>query len=210
MIVLYTQFNKKLDDRNWTEFLSILPDDIQTRISKYRKWQDRQATLFGKLLLRKGLIKYAYPIDCLNEIKVDSNRRPYMNKKIDFNISHSGNYVVCVIARKARVGIDIEKIKTIDISYYKESFHPRYWQEIHDDKGTYKTFYKHWTKIESIVKADGRGLTIQIKKIFTKNNRIILDGKKWFTKELNINDNYSCHVTANIENLPISLSEVVF
>ena len=37
------------------EYLALMPPAIRASIMRYKRWQDRQATLFGKLLLLKAL-----------------------------------------------------------------------------------------------------------------------------------------------------------
>lgn len=52
------------------------------------------------------------------KFKFNNKGRPYIinnDQEIDFNISHSNNYVVMVIAKHQRLGIDVQSEKNINI-----------------------------------------------------------------------------------------------
>lgn len=95
----------------------------------------------------------------------------------DFNVSHHGDYCVAVGENVRRIGVDIMKIekrygdRTID-EYFKlmnEKFTDNEWSFINakrsDDDERFRRFMRMWTLKESFTKADGRGLTIDLRKI---------------------------------------------
>ena len=46
--------------------------------------------------------------------------KPYLNSQpYKFNVSHSGDWVVCSVGN-SKIGVDIEEIKNIDINAWKE------------------------------------------------------------------------------------------
>ncbi|MFN2439552.1 MAG: hypothetical protein ABR503_10165 [Chitinophagaceae bacterium] len=47
----YTRTAERLDHKTFNSFLKQLPSGMQTRILKFRKWEDRQRGMMGKLLL---------------------------------------------------------------------------------------------------------------------------------------------------------------
>ena len=49
-----------------------LPDILAKKINRYRKWEDRQSVLFGKLLLLKGLQEYGFPTNCLKQLEYNN------------------------------------------------------------------------------------------------------------------------------------------
>ncbi len=53
--VLYASFDKPLSEACWQYYLAKVPLNLQNKILSYHRWQDRQAGLFGKLLLSQGL-----------------------------------------------------------------------------------------------------------------------------------------------------------
>ena len=88
---------------------------MQNQVYSYVKEEDRKRYLFGKLMLRKLLVEYGNSKTILNNIQIGENSRPYLIGNIDFNISHSGDYVICAISNESKIGIDIEKIIPINV-----------------------------------------------------------------------------------------------
>ncbi len=99
----------------------------------------------------------------------DENKygKPYLKEypKINFNISHLGDYVVCAIDDKP-IGIDIEEVKQIEYKDIAEDFFTvsefRYINK--QGIGTQLSkFYEIWTLKESYLKCCGQGLAIPLK-----------------------------------------------
>ncbi len=208
--IRYTHFSSKLSDRHWVDCLYRLPEAIQQKITRYTRWQDRQAALFGKLLLLECLKEYDYLSDCLDDILFGRYGRPYLNRNVDFNIAHSGEYAICAITNAGRVGVDIEKIKTIDLSDFEQSMTAEQWKNIQAAANRHKTFYQYWTIKESALKADGRGLSFPLSEISTNGGKAKLNGSFWYLREINIAPDYSCHLATNIEHPEISVKEISF
>ncbi|MGZ5608487.1 MAG: 4'-phosphopantetheinyl transferase family protein [Methylobacter sp.] len=196
MIKIYCyQFKAPLPDEQWRVYYNLLPNGTQQKILRYRRWQDRHAALFGRLLLKIALVEAGYPSSCLELLQFDIYNRPSIDANIDFNISHSGNYVVCAISTNGRIGIDIEQIKNIDISYYKNFMSIDEWNNIINNEAFTGRFYHYWTIKESVMKADGRGLSIPPQDIITHSDHATVYNKKWGLKEIPIPDNgYCCHL----------------
>ncbi|SFI31708.1 MULTISPECIES: 4'-phosphopantetheinyl transferase superfamily protein [unclassified Bacillus (in: firmicutes)] len=92
--------------------------------------------------------------------------KPYLKNHptISFNLSHSGDFVVCVFDNHP-VGIDIEKIKIIEyISLAKKFFTKKEYNYIM--KGDFRQqldkFYDIWTLKESFIKCCGKGLSLPL------------------------------------------------
>ena len=79
-------------------------------------------------------------------------------------------------------------------------------------RGTKKVdaFYKCWTTKESVLKADGRGLSVQMEDVVVKHGRVSLDGTTWFFRELDFGPYYSCHLTTNIELSTVQMVKIEF
>src|SRR5215212_7926261 len=153
-IRIYYTFFEQLPYEKFKSLLVILPEDIQNRILKYRRWQDACACLLGKHLLLKGLSDYKLnkSLDQLNYIETG---RPYIDHQLDFNITHSGNVVACAMSTACKLGIDIELVAPIDISNFKAVFSEDEWLDITNASNSLTQFYHYWTLKESILKADG-------------------------------------------------------
>lgn len=196
MIKIYCyRFDTPLPDQQWRIYCDLLPNETQQKILRYHRWQDRHAALFGRLLLKLALLEEGYPSSCLESLQFDNYNRPSIGSNIDFNISHSEAYVLCAISKIGRIGIDIEYIKDIDMSYYKDFMSNTEWDNITYDKSPIRCFYHYWTIKESVMKADGRGLNIPPQDIISYPDHAVIYNKKWGLKKIPINNNqYCCHL----------------
>jgi 4'-phosphopantetheinyl transferase len=84
-------------------------------------------------------------------------------KDIHFNISHSGDWVVCAIDNKP-IGIDVETIKPIDLNIARRFFTVEEYNHLmkKDEYNRIRYFYMLWTLKESYIKAIGKGLKIPL------------------------------------------------
>ncbi len=200
--IFYTHFTSPLSIEQWQIYFCQLPKDIQQKISGFKRWQDQHAALFSKLLLQHALEQAGYNSDCLNQLKYELYNRPFIDNKIDFNISHAGEYVVCAISDQGRLGIDVELIKAINISDFN--------QYMETEPLSYKEFYEIWTIKESVIKADGRGLSIPLLDIKIDTNKASLYDKQWFISKIDLDINYVCHLVTSWQNTTINFKEIKF
>jgi len=208
--VYYTKFTRKLPEDVWNKYLDLLPDFYKKKNQRFFRWQDQHAHLFGKLLLWKGLKQYDYEGMPLDNIEIDQFGRPSVNDVLDFNISHSEEYVFCAIGENIRLGIDVEKIKEIEFVPFKRVMSADHWNCIRSSLDPLKTFYRYWTAKESIVKADGRGLTIPLEQVQINGDKGCFDNRQWFIRELDIDDQYSVSLASDKQDLKIILEKINF
>lgn len=175
--------------------LSMLPVEFQKNIRKYKRWQDSHASLYGKLLLKQGLIKMGF--DCqLNEMKLKEYGKPYFeNSPFDFNISHSHNYILCVISgeEKNNLGVDIEKIKPIDFGDFQNIW------ALNEEKNIVspETFYDYWTRKEAIVKAVGMGMYYPLNKIDVSEPEVHCKGDVLHLRKISLDPDYVVHLASS-------------
>jgi 4'-phosphopantetheinyl transferase len=196
--IFYTTFKKRLPEDTYNYYLSLLPSEMQIKISKFYRWQDGQASLLGKILLRKGLKDLGFDDD-LTKIKYTEYGRPFLEGLGDFNISHSGNCLVCAISTNEKVGIDIEEIRLISVESFKGQFLAEEWAAVMISNDIVRSFFELWTAKESVAKADGRGLTIPLKKIFLENGQSRIDGSLWHYKNIPLFDHCIVHIASSNE-----------
>lgn len=141
------------------EHLELLPKEARIKVLEFKYEVDRIRAFASELLKHYYLI---FAIQARKEqviIKKDQNKRPYLSGSLnnyDFNISHSQDYVVMVITKNIRAGIDIEyinpkinhdEIGEIVFSKREQSY----------ARQSIESFYILWTKKESLFKAIGTG-----------------------------------------------------
>ncbi|MBF0477184.1 MAG: 4'-phosphopantetheinyl transferase superfamily protein [Deltaproteobacteria bacterium] len=205
--ILYAVSSNLLDDAGWSAYLHHLPKNIQERILRYHRRQDRQATLFGKLLLREGLKKRGHHPTRIHDLTWDPSGLPSLDGSIDFNFSQ---YVVCGITDHGRIGIDLEQIRTIELADFESSFAPREWQRIQQATDKHRSFYEYWTSKESVIKADGRGLSVPLTDITIDGPKVTLSNTCWFLHRIDLNADYVCHLATDMVDPTFRLSEVKF
>jgi len=210
ILVSYTHFDSRLPDDRWRHHLHRVSVPVQSRIRRYHRWQDRQAGLFGKLLLQEGLREYGYHDVSLDHLSYNPFGRPFLNLPVDFNISHSHGYVICSMTKRGRVGIDIEKIRAIDLSDFQRYVTLKEWNNIQKALSPYERFYEYWTMKESVIKGDGSGLSIPLEHIHVKGNRAELYHTHWFLEEIGIDSDCKCHLATDLENPEIRLRKFQF
>ncbi|WP_459212141.1 4'-phosphopantetheinyl transferase family protein [Aquimarina rhabdastrellae] len=197
--IFITSFREPLEQSCFSTYLSWLPPDLRKKNSQFIRWQDKHAHLLGKLLLDKALRRYQIKNDIWSLIDYTPYKRPYLKiKEYDFNISHSGDFVICAIGKNMKLGIDIEKNQKRNFNNFRNIMTSNQWDEIKNSSCSIKTFYKYWTIKESVIKADGRGFFVPLDKLEVKNNTVLLDDKLWFVNNIKFIDGYSLSLTTSV------------
>lgn len=158
--------------------LNYVSEDKKAQIHRFYHFEDSQRALIGNVLSRYAICKNLNIKN--NDITFGANEygKPFLlgANNIHFNISHSGNWVVCAIS-DFPVGIDVEVIKPIDLDiakrFFSEDEYSALLNQTEEDKPKY--FFKLWTLKESYIKAVGKGLSIPLNSftVSVENNSII-------------------------------------
>jgi len=129
--VFYGFVNKPWSQAQWLRQLHRLPQSLQNKVLRFRRWQDRHMSLMGKLLLLEGLKSQGLGADCLEKLEIDENERPFIAGAVDFNISHSGGAVVCALTDQAKVGIDVELLRWVQPDHFTLCMTPQQIESFH-------------------------------------------------------------------------------
>jgi 4'-phosphopantetheinyl transferase len=144
------------------QMIDFLPEKARERFARLSRGADVQRSLLGQLLAR-FLISERMKVSCKEIIfTTGPNGKPELlgNTDLHFNISHSGEWVVCALA-PFPIGIDVERLRTVNPGLAERFFTPVEFaslQALQPDERTVK-FIELWTLKESFLKAIGRGLT---------------------------------------------------
>ncbi|KOR90575.1 4'-phosphopantetheinyl transferase family protein [Paenibacillus solani] len=160
MDIIAVNITIPLSDDQLLVGLAIMGEDKAKRISNFVMRKDRERGILGDLLIRY-LIGNKFNVSPEGiAIVTDLYGKPYWNdrRKCDFNISHSGDWVVGVLANNC-VGIDVEQIGPMDLSVARHVFSEAELQILHKKAGEAAKdyFYEQWTLKESYIKAIGKG-----------------------------------------------------
>lgn len=203
IIHIYTfRQTEKLADEIFQRFLLQMPELFKEQILAYKHWESAQASLLGKILLKFGFQELN--LKCtLHDMELGEKDRPFINGEIDFNISHSGEYVIVSIAKNARVGVDVEGHRKIDINLFRKYFDENEWNEIQSNNNTHSVFFDLWTIKESAIKCDGRGVSVlsETHKQYAPDmlNTVVCDAVVFHYQQVVMEENYSCCVCSNEE-----------
>lgn len=212
MVRIYvTKNNIQLDVDTLTHIISTLPLSMQNRANSIVPWQSRQAYIFGRLIVLEMLQEFSIDDD-LSGMNYSNYDRPYFNGKIDFNISHSNDFVVCIASDECKVGIDIEKIKTLDVGSFREEFNILEWQSISEGvtRHDYNYFYQLWTQKEATLKAHGTGLSIPLKDVILREDHSLINKQVWYLYPIQISEDYATNIAVSkIISIPIT-KELLF
>ena len=122
-----------------------------------------------------------------------ANGKPYaVNCKAKFNISHSGDYVVCAVSDK-EIGIDIEKIRPISPKAADRFACPNELDYISSNESG---LFEIWTLKEAYFKCIGTGLGADIKNVSfkIKKDGIVCSENGFDCSFFKIADGYICAV----------------
>jgi 4'-phosphopantetheinyl transferase len=149
----YGQIEKKIS--------TVLTEAEMEKMNRFFKKSGAVRFALTKYFLRQILSEQLHqkPRD-INFLLTDAYK-PYL-PEINFNISHSGDYVVIAI-NKENIGIDVELIKN-NFDYKPLAdvcFTPKERKLITN----LTDFYKFWTRKEAILKASGEGLIDDLQEI---------------------------------------------
>ncbi|MBU3112549.1 4'-phosphopantetheinyl transferase family protein [Clostridium lacusfryxellense] len=164
-----------INEEELEDLCLFISPDKKLKINRYINKQDKIRTLIGEILIRSIIVE---KLKIKNKnIVFGTNKygKPYLKDYplMNFNISHSSEFVVCVIDDKS-IGIDIEKVKHIkydDIA--KNFFSLSEFEYIIGQTLDFQLskFYEIWTLKESYIKCCGQGLSIPLQSFSINMNQ---------------------------------------
>lgn len=197
IVCYYTEVDRQWDEQELTDKLLLLPVKLRQDALRKKQWTDRQLSVTGKLLLLRLLKEFGLEKKlALDDLNYNIFMRPYFNATLDFNISHSGNIVICCGSLNGMVGIDIEQVKRIDLDDYINFFTENEWNQINRSSDRYDKFYHYWTRKEAALKAIGSGFHTPLSAVDVSGLSLVYDDYKYHFQTLNISDSYKCHIAA--------------
>lgn len=160
MVYVYaTDIRALPDPKENPALLHQLCSSRRKKVMKYLRADDRKRCLGAGLLLAEILPLYG---GSPGEITCGPAGKP-QTENVHFNLSHSGNLVICAVGGKA-VGCDIEKIEKEPEGVAEHYFHrneAEYLQQFAESERS-AMFYRLWTWKESYVKMTGEGLLLPL------------------------------------------------
>lgn len=201
----------------YNKALSVLDEERRARAERIKNEAGARLSAGAGLLMKNALtdIRDECGIMVLEDdgsvrVKYGDNGKPYLEGRQDifFNLSHSGNIVICAIA-PCEVGCDIERIRPgrgkIAERYFSEE--ERFFAGLSE-----RNFFRMWTLKESFMKVTGKGLSLPLDSfsisIHEGENassydepsyisvRQNVDERSYIFREYSVSDGYCCSVCA--------------
>lgn len=198
--IYYSYLSEQIHTKLMEEDLPKFPISYQKKIKGFRKWEDAQLSLLGRILLFKGIEEIYKQNPFEKVIKHLKFNKPYFEENdVYFNISHSGEIVVCAFSDQAEVGIDIELLTEVDIKEFRSQMTENEYNNIMNSNDSKVFFYNYWTQKEAVLKADGSGLSVPLVSFEISDNTTTVNDTAYFLKEIKINNKYKCFVSQKAE-----------
>jgi 4'-phosphopantetheinyl transferase len=146
-----------------------LAADERDKMERFRFEKDRRRYLVGRGLLRSLLGRYLDVAPQELRFETTAAGKPHLatgQGQLQFNLAHSGEYVLIAIADGRAVGIDVEEVRDdFDAGEIAAHFFsPDERRELEALSGRARTeaFFECWTLKEAYVKARGEGLSLPL------------------------------------------------
>lgn len=154
------KLDKELTSSQLRDLSLVVTDERRKKSERYLYTKDIERCLVSEALLIY-LLKEKYLMKNKDIIfSFSQYGKPFLKgSKLEFNISHSGDWIVCTIADNP-VGVDVEIIQFLDFKSIYRTFSKEeilYFSDL-DLAQTENLFFKLWTLKESFVKYNGKGL----------------------------------------------------
>jgi len=161
MDIYAVHLKKRIPESVFDKLFSFVSSDKQSRCKRFLRIEDAERLLVADALVRHYICcKYKYQNNMLL-FENNAYGKPFLknNSNVHFNITHSGEWVAAAFDQN-EIGIDVEKIKSIDIKIAKRFFSEKEYQNLMKYKGIDRNayFFDLWVLKESYIKAVGKGL----------------------------------------------------
>ncbi|MFH0891597.1 MAG: 4'-phosphopantetheinyl transferase superfamily protein [Candidatus Falkowbacteria bacterium] len=170
MLKIYVHDTRNDRKGGLMELTRFLSAEEKERADRFKFEKDFKLYTAGKILARKIIADHIGIAPKDIKFFIDKYGRPFLEdpkiKDFDFNISHSGDYVVLAFSHR-QIGVDIEKIRPVDFKIAETCFHDKESEYLnHDPDKRLENFFRLWTLKESFIKAVGQGLSCPLKDFY--------------------------------------------
>ncbi|MFC1852390.1 4'-phosphopantetheinyl transferase family protein [candidate division CSSED10-310 bacterium] len=159
------QLPQTIPQHHFERLLLLVSCEKATRIRRFVNMKDRLRCLFADLLIRHVIINNLGLYNDQLIFSTNSYGKPFLkdNEGFFFNLSHSGDWVVGV-TDTTPVGIDLERIKPIDLAIAERFFSPEETADLMSkpEHDLFSYFFTLWTLKESYIKKLGTGLSLPL------------------------------------------------
>ena len=174
----------------------MMSNEKKEAVMKLRIPQKQKSKIVADNLCRKAVSEFCGISPYEIEFGATEKGKPYA-KSVDirFNISHSGDMVVCAVSDK-EIGIDIERIREINPKTSEKFACEKEIEYINSHKNG---LFEIWTLKEAYFKCIGTGLGADIKNVSfdIECEKIICSEKGFDCRFIPVEEGYICAICEN-------------
>ena len=160
----------------YDKYFSLMSEEKQAKVMRFYFDEDRKRTVAGEMLARKAVAMRCGVSEASIVFGKNENGKPFAeNLDVQFNISHSEDMVVCAVDDKP-VGIDVEKIRQIDLKIAKRVYTQDEIRYLYggDESETPERFFELWTAKEAYLKFLGCGIVDKLNTMPVKTENVLV------------------------------------
>lgn len=196
-----SSFSKKEVSRLFN-FLSM---EEKNKANNYHFEIDRNRFIIGRAVLKILISKYTRRNVHSIHFGFNASRKPFLvpnNNNLQFNLSHSGELITIAFRFDGvKIGIDIEMIDpSYDYNLVLRDYFTENEKALISEFG-YPAFFKIWTRKEALFKAEGIGLTDEMRWISVLRkkgmNSLKAFNQTFFCKTMHYNLKYYLSIVSN-------------
>ena len=192
MLDVYTMNVNDIDlSKNW----EISPKRAE-KTARLKHDNMKKQSIAADVLINRGMKEKFPNIKTPVIWDYDQYGKPYFTDfpEIYMNISHSGDYTVCVLS-DSPVGIDIQHIREVGQNVLKRYFTDEEQEYVGSD---IERFYELWVRKESFSKAVGRGLQLPLKGISVLDDTVFYENTVYEFTVCDIDKDYKMCISKKI------------
>lgn len=211
----------------WRLSLNLIPDSVKSDISSlsadevdkaesFKFEKDKHRYIVSHTFVRNVLSRYLNVDPATIEFEVNEYGKPSLKEGgIEFNMSHSVDFVLLAATHAGRIGIDIEKIRLGIASHviarqYFSSAEIEELQSLPSEEDRVTAFFVGWSRKEAYIKAHGLGLALPLESFdvsFTENPPLLRatrpdaeEAAKWTLRTIEVNSSYKAAIAVENTN----------
>ena len=181
-------------EEQWLSELSLKKRASIQRLLFYR---NRMNSLSGLRLLNicaqdEGLEKFK-----LSDVQHPHTGKPFWENNsgfYDFNISHSGNFILIVASTTLKVGVDVEAIRQLKYLSFKRVMSQKELVQIQQRP---VLFFDLWSKKEAVIKAANTVGLARMSDVKLKQDMAMLDEETWCLKRIDLDKHYAINMASS-------------
>ncbi len=190
--------------------MTCIDPEKRQRLLRFRHLDDLDRSLIAEIFIRSEVIRRFGLRN--RDIHFESGTwgKPFLSlpAPFQFNCSHSGHYVLCVISEDP-VGCDIEMTKEADMGVASLVFSTKECESLREVSGEKRNwlFHRLWTRKESFIKATGEGLTNSLQKFTVLEDRVA-EAEAWVLHSYELAEDYQIAVCSEKGLFPKEIQRV--